>query len=105
MHELATNAAKYGALSVPQGSVNVSWEVRSEAKGRRLLLSWTERNGPPITAFPTRGFGSRFIVDAISYELEGIARLSFHPEGVRCSIEFPVLETPQPGGASGVHDG
>jgi two-component system CheB/CheR fusion protein len=101
LHELATNAAKYGALSVPQGSVDVSWEIRSESQGRRLLLFWTERNGPPITAFPTRGFGSRFIVDAISYELDGVARLSFHPEGVRCSIEFPLPETPQAAGSDG----
>jgi two-component system CheB/CheR fusion protein len=101
LHELATNAAKYGALSVPQGSVNVSWEIRSEAQGRRLVLFWTERNGPPITAFPTRGFGSRFIVDAISYELEGVARLSFHPEGVRCGIEFPLPESPRAAGSDG----
>lgn len=101
LHELATNAARYGALSVPQGSVEVSWEIRSEAQGRRLLLFWTERNGPPITAFPTRGFGSRFIVDAISYELEGVARLSFHPEGVRCSVEFPVPESPEVAGGDG----
>jgi two-component system CheB/CheR fusion protein len=101
LHELTTNATKYGALSVPQGSVDVSWEIRSESQGRRLLLFWTERNGPPITAFPTRGFGSRFIVDAISYELEGVARLSFHPEGVRCSIEFPLPEPPRAAGTDG----
>ena len=105
LHELATNATKHGALSVAKGTVDVSWQVQTEAQGRRLTLFWAERNGPPISAFPTRGFGSRFIVDAISYELDGVARLSFHPEGVRCSIEFPLPEIPQAGGASGAPNG
>ncbi|HYF23395.1 MAG TPA: MHYT domain-containing protein [Caulobacteraceae bacterium] len=86
-HELATNAAKYGALSVPEGCVRVSWEVAED----RLVLDWTERNGPPITGAPERrGFGSRLIRATVEQELGGQAGFEYAPEGLHCRISVPL---------------
>src|SRR5207249_6506381 len=59
VHEIATNAAKYGALSNDTGTVAVDWEILEEADGRKLRLIWTEAGGPPVTAPAPRGLGSR----------------------------------------------
>ncbi|WP_244913944.1 sensor histidine kinase, partial [Methylobacterium frigidaeris] len=88
LHELATNAVKYGALSVPAGQVTLSWSV---AEGR-LALRWQERGGPPVVP-PTRtGFGSRLIERSLARELDGTVSLSFPPEGVVCTIVAPLAE-------------
>jgi two-component system, chemotaxis family, CheB/CheR fusion protein len=92
LHELATNAAKYGALSVPAGRVELSWRISDEDEGKQVLLFWTERNGPHIDAPPKMGFGSRLIVQMMEYELGGQAQLSFLPEGLRCVSNFPVVD-------------
>lgn len=91
-HELATNAAKYGALSGPGGSVKVGWRV-TKAEGAALLrLDWAERGGPRIEK-PTRdGFGVSFVKRSIAYELHGTAELTFKPDGLRCRIEVPMAE-------------
>lgn len=83
VHELATNALKYGALSVPDGHVEVRWQV----DGQRFRLSWTERNGPPVTPPRRTGFGTRMIRQALAAELRGEARLDFHVDGLVCTIE------------------
>jgi len=87
VHELATNAAKYGALSRPEGRVELRWKVQND----RLELSWLESGGPPVAPPARRGFGSRLIENALSRDLEGQTRLEFAPEGVRCwiSAELP----------------
>jgi PAS domain S-box-containing protein len=91
LHELATNAVKYGALSVPAGQVALSWSV---AEGR-LSLRWQERGGPPVVP-PTRtGFGSRLIERSLARELDGTVSLSFPREGVVCTIVAPLAD---PGG-------
>ncbi|WP_082167652.1 sensor histidine kinase [Methylobacterium aquaticum] len=88
LHELATNAVKYGALAVPGGQVALSWSV---AEGQ-LALHWRERGGPPVVP-PTRtGFGSRLIERSLARELDGTVSLSFPREGVVCTIVAPLGE-------------
>jgi two-component sensor histidine kinase len=82
LHELATNAAKYGALSRSEGRVELRWKLQDD----RLDLSWREYGGPRVAPPSRRGFGSRLIETALSYDLDGQSRLEFAPEGVHCSI-------------------
>jgi PAS domain S-box-containing protein len=87
LHELATNAAKYGALSVPGGRVEVSW-VLDPATGR-LRLHWAEHGGPPIAAPPERrGFGSTLVAAIVRGQLGGAAELRWDPAGLRCTLEI-----------------
>ena len=82
LHELATNAAKYGALSNDTGTVAVDWEILEESDGRKLRLIWTEAGGPPVTAPVQRGFGSRLIERSARDQLGGEATVDFLPRGV-----------------------
>ena len=93
LHELATNAAKYGALSADSGLVDVLWESRQEGAGRSLRLVWTESGGPPVDPPRRRGFGSRLIERGLSHELSARSVLNFHPDGLECVIDFPLLAT------------
>lgn len=89
-HELATNAVKYGALSVHGGVVRVNWEVLERPEGRCLVLRWTELGGPPVEK-PTRGgFGRTILERGLSLELKGKIAMYFQPEGVQCVIEIPL---------------
>src|SRR5882724_8666972 len=85
LHELSTNAAKYGALSVMSGRVNLTWELRPES----LVLRWTESGGPPTQPPATPGFGIRVIGASIERQLDGEARFEWQPEGLRCSLAVP----------------
>jgi len=90
LHELGTNAAKYGALSVATGHVELSWTVEAPAGtagGRNLHLVWRERGGPPVEVPPTRGFGSKLIERGLASALNGSAVLTFPREGVICRVE------------------
>ena len=89
LHELATNAAKYGALSIEVGRVAVSSRVGGPP-APRLHISWSECNGPRVTEPERRGFGMRLIEEAIAYEVEGEVSLRFLAEGVRCELDIPV---------------
>lgn len=82
VHEIATNAAKYGALSNDTGTVAVDWEILKESNGRKLRLVWTEAGGPPVTAPVQRGFGSRLIERSTRDQLGGEATVDFLPRGV-----------------------
>ncbi|WP_249159451.1 sensor histidine kinase [Bradyrhizobium tropiciagri] len=82
VHEIATNAAKYGALSNHAGTVALDWEVRDEASGRMLRMIWTEVGGPPVSPPLQRGFGSRLIERSARDQLGGEAKVDFRPEGV-----------------------
>lgn len=84
LHELATNAAKYGAFSVSGGSVSIQW---STADGR-LVLRWIERGGPPVRAPRRRGFGSGLIEAAIRGQLDGEAIFDWHPAGLACELNI-----------------
>jgi two-component system CheB/CheR fusion protein len=89
VHELATNAAKYGALSVPEGTLDVAWRLENTASPR-VALEWRESGGPAVQAPERRGFGSTLIERAVSYELGGSSRLEYAANGARCHIEFPL---------------
>jgi two-component sensor histidine kinase len=82
LHEIATNAAKYGALSNDTGTIAIDWEILEEANGRKLRLIWTEAGGPPVTAPVQRGFGSRLIERSARDQLGGEATVDFLPRGV-----------------------
>lgn len=86
LHELGTNALKYGALSAPEGRVRLTWDVVDG----RLTLSWVEEDGPPVARPSRKGFGSRLISQALARELRGEVRLDFVSDGVRCEISFPL---------------
>ena len=86
-HELATNAAKFGALSVPAGHVDIVW---SELEGSRLHLLWAERDGPAVLAPVSKGFGSRLITEGLAYELDGEVRMDYLPGGVHCTVDVPM---------------
>lgn len=86
IHELATNAAKYGALSLDGGRVSIKW-TRTEIGG--LSLSWTETGGPPVNPPTRRGFGSTLIERALAMETDGQAILRYLPGGVVCDVSLP----------------
>jgi two-component sensor histidine kinase len=85
LHELSTNAVKYGALSAPTGKVAVRWRLDG-APGQDLRLSWQESGGPEVVAPSRRGFGSQLIERNLSQALDGTAELEFAPEGLRAEI-------------------
>ncbi len=90
-HELTTNAAKYGALSVPCGLIEIRWQVRDDDGSRPLLrIEWVEQGGPAVAEPQQRGFGSKLIEGSIAAELGGSARLAFKPAGLRCEIVIPL---------------
>jgi PAS domain S-box-containing protein len=89
-HELATNAAKYGALSIPEGIVEVRW-IKGSARGQALRLTWCERNGPVVLPPDQKGFGSRLIERALAYEMNGAAKVDYAPDGLRFEISIPEL--------------
>jgi PAS domain S-box-containing protein len=86
LHELATNAAKYGGLSTPEGKVRVEW---SHAADGRLVLRWTEAGGPPVKAPTRHGFGTRVMESMIRGQLKGEVRLDWRAEGLSCEIALP----------------
>jgi PAS domain S-box-containing protein len=87
VHELATNAAKYGALSVTEGLVLIEW---SRAADGRLVVCWTETNGPPVKQPTRQGFGMRVIGSMIRGQLKGDLRFDWRPEGLFCEIALTV---------------
>jgi two-component sensor histidine kinase len=86
VHEIATNAAKYGALSNDSGTVTLDWEILHEEGSPKLRLIWTEAGGPPVTAPVQRGFGSRMIERSARDQLGGEATVDFLPRGVVCTL-------------------
>jgi PAS domain S-box-containing protein len=92
LHELATNAAKYGALSTQAGHVSVLWSTTGGGEQRRLLMRWTERGGPPVEPPSRRGFGTRLIERGFTGEVGGEARIDYEPAGVVCTIKVPLSE-------------
>jgi two-component system CheB/CheR fusion protein len=88
IHELATNAAKYGALSVDAGHVDVTWTIAG-GDPARLRLLWVEKGGPEVTEFSKRGFGMELIERSIPFELKGEVTLEIADKAVRCTIAIP----------------
>jgi PAS domain S-box-containing protein len=89
-HELTTNAAKYGALSVPSGHLSIAWKSRQNGRGRILDFNWRETGGPPVKPPTRRGFGTLLVERGVQLELSGHARLSFDAPGICCEIEIPL---------------
>jgi PAS domain S-box-containing protein len=90
LHELATNAHKYGALSTPRGNLSLRWMVRTEGQ-RKLYLQWQERGGPAVTVPETRGFGSTLIEKSLDAH-GGTASIHYEAEGLTCEIVLPLKE-------------
>lgn len=90
LHELATNASKHGALSVPSGCIRVAWRVEEAAPEPRLHMSWEETDGPPVTPPERRGFGHVVIERMVSMALRGSARLDWKPDGVAWTLDVPL---------------
>jgi PAS domain S-box-containing protein len=89
VHELTTNAAKYGSLSVPTGCVEIRWEVAQEDGRKHLRIEWIESGGPAVSVPKRRSFGSRLIEGSIAAELGGNAKLTYAPDGLRCRMVIP----------------
>jgi two-component sensor histidine kinase len=90
LHELVTNASKYGALATKHGRITVRWDWQRDGQApRRLLLEWVERGGSPVILPGRAGYGTDAIRNLIPYELGGVVDLAFDAAGVRCRIELP----------------
>lgn len=106
LHELATNASKYGSLSTATGQLGISWSVNRGAQGLRLELDWKERGGPPPKRGRRSGFGSRLIGMVIERQLNGEVHRTFGPQGLDARLIVPltherwpqqVMHPPEPG--------
>ena len=96
LHELATNAAKHGALSALDGRVSVSWDRRPNGcAGENLVLVWREVGGPPVTANVPSGYGTTLIRNLVPHELGGKVDVEFPPDGVICRIEISLSRSEQ----------
>jgi two-component system, chemotaxis family, CheB/CheR fusion protein len=88
IHELATNAAKHGGLSVPGGGIEISWKIAGDSPPH-LELTWAEHGGPKIDSLPKRGFGTELIEEGIRYELHGQAKIEVIDGSLQCRIMIP----------------
>ncbi|QPC86961.1 PAS domain S-box protein [Mesorhizobium sp. NBSH29] len=95
LHELATNAAKYGALSQDTGKVTVAWEI-VPADQTTFRLHWSETGGPVVTPPDQHGFGTKLIERSVGRDLAGRVELNFKPEGFQCALEMPLNEISGP---------
>jgi two-component system CheB/CheR fusion protein len=99
LHELATNALKYGALSQPQGRIVVSWELDgADVKSPRFRMSWREVDGPSIVPPQRTGFGTEVISEAPKHGLGAQVTLAYDPTGLRWSIDIPADRAVEGGG-------
>jgi len=96
LHELATNAVKYGALSVVNGRVLIEWRINADDAEPRIEVDWTESHGPPVREPTRRGQGTRFIERSIAYELGGTSRVTFKSDGLRAMLAFPMAPAVMP---------
>jgi two-component sensor histidine kinase len=96
LHELATNAVKYGALSVSRGRVDVRWWVSHSHEAARLELRWHEHDGPLVEATHQQGFGSRLLERGLPRQIKGGARLSLRPEGAEYHLWAPLNASRHP---------
>lgn len=90
LHELATNATKYGALSNEAGVVQIEWKVEDGWRPLRLHLTWIEEGGPAVDIPSRAGFGTQLIQRVLAHETGGTAKLSYEPEGVRFTVVAPL---------------
>ncbi len=95
LHELMTNAAKYGSLSNESGQVRLVWRRSKADAGERLRMTWEEIHGPPVSIPTRQGFGTRLITGGLARELGGEVRLEYPPHGVVCEIDAELGQTGQ----------
>ena len=101
VHELATNAIKYGALSLPGGRLAIAWQAEL-AGGGRLRLRWTETGGPRLSPAPmVQGFGSRVLNGTLHDQLGGSVAMEWAPSGLVCEITVPLTQDRDIGVAGG----
>ncbi len=94
LHELTTNASKYGALSKPAGRIVVRWWIERRPSQLSLLwIEWREHGGPTVAVPERQGFGTRFIEGSVASELQGKARLDYDPAGLVCTMQIPIEST------------
>jgi two-component sensor histidine kinase len=89
IHELCTNAAKYGCLAVSSGELSIHWGFDTDGTRRKFSLVWRESGGPPVEPPSRRGFGSELLEHTVEYELGGEVTLDFLPTGLVCELAFP----------------
>jgi two-component system CheB/CheR fusion protein len=90
VHELATNAIKYGALSQPSGRVDVSWRIEDAVDSAELIFEWREKGGPKIEPPRRKGFGTELLEKTLAFELKGKTALAYNPSGLHCTIAIPL---------------
>ncbi|TFV76360.1 hypothetical protein E4K64_12315 [Bradyrhizobium frederickii] len=90
IHELATNALKYGALSQPSGRIEVSWRIDESTAPAQLMFEWRERGGPEVPPPPRKGFGTELLERTLAFELKGQTKLAFNSGGLQCTIAIPL---------------
>lgn len=93
IHELATNAIKYGALSARDGSVSIRWTLTSDETAEHFNMTWKESGGPPVAAPQAEGFGGKVIRHSVSHEPNGRIALDYLPDGLRCDFAFDILRS------------
>jgi two-component sensor histidine kinase len=92
VHELTTNAAKYGSLSLPTGHLSVVWSLQGEGADRRLVLEWRETDGPVVQPPRRQGFGSMLLERVLGRQLQGEVEIEYLPEGLRVRVNAPMAE-------------
>ena len=93
VHELTTNAVKFGALSLPEGKVDIDWAVEDGEDRSMLVVTWAERDGPPVSKPARRGFGMTLIERAFAHDVGGQASVDFRPDGVVAVLRAPISGT------------
>jgi two-component sensor histidine kinase len=92
IHELTTNAAKFGALSVPTGRVEVAWNIERQDNSRKLRLEWVERGGPPVEPPQRKGFGSTLLQRVLTAQAQAEIHIDFEKAGLRFKMDAPLIE-------------
>lgn len=92
VHELTTNAAKHGALSVPGGQITVVWRVQELETERRLSIKWVERGGPPVAQPSRKGFGSTLLHRVLTHQCRAAIDIAYDREGLSCRMDIPLVE-------------
>jgi two-component sensor histidine kinase len=95
MHELITNATKYGALAIPEGSIAIDWSISGKTNPQ-LSLAWVESGGPPVTAPTRRGFGTQLIERALAGDVGTVIKLDYRPGGLECRLKAPLASLEDP---------
>lgn len=90
LHELATNALKYGALSQPTGRIEISWRIEESTEPAVMMFQWRERGGPVVAPPPRKGFGTELLERTLAFDFKGQTTMAFDPAGLQCTITVPL---------------